>query len=225
MEQLNKINEYLLSQSAVIGFQELLIKLILVTLLSLLTAHSYVKFSSQITPSIKYYSYIPILAIVVTVIIAVVKGSLALSLGLVGALSIVRFRTAVKEPNELLVFFISIAIGISVGANQYKVAVLSTFFIFAFYFISYKLKTKRNIDEFTIISIIINEKCDLSLFINDIKKIINSSFLIRTINSKQEILEIHLEVSPISVDEINNLQVYIKDNYKDSELKIIPKVL
>lgn len=225
MEQLKNINEYLLSQSAVIGFQELLIKLILVTFLSLLIAHSYIKFSSQITPSKKYYSYIPVLAIVVSVIIAVVKGSLALSLGLVGALSIVRFRTAIKEPNELLIFFIAIAIGISVGANQYKVAVLSTFFIFIFYFISYKLKDKKNMDEFTIISIIINEKCDLTLFINDIKKIINSSFLVRAINSKKEILEMHLEVSPMSVDEISYLQIYIKENYKNSELKIIPKIL
>ena len=165
------------------------------------------------------------LAIVVSIIIAVVKGSLALSLGLVGALSIVRFRTAIKEPNELLVFFIAIAIGISVGANQYKVAVLSTFFIFLFYFISYKLKIKRKIDEFTIISIMINQKCDLSFFVNDIKEIINSSFLIRSINSNKKTLEIHLEISPISLDEISNLQSYVKKNYENSELKIIPKIL
>jgi len=225
MEQLNNINEYLLSQSAVIGFQELLIKLILATFLTLLIAHGYVKFSSQITPSKKYYSYVPILAIVVSIIIAVVKGSLALSLGLVGALSIVRFRTAVKEPNELLVFFTSIAIGISIGANQYKVAILSAFFIFIFYFISYKLKSKKNIDELSIISITVNEKCDFSLLINDIKNIVNSSFLIRVINSKKESVEIHLEISSISIAEIDNLQTYTREKYKNSELKIIPKIL
>ena len=45
-------------------------------------------------------------------IITVVKTSLALSLGLVGALSIVRFRSAIKDPEELLYLFFSIAIGI-----------------------------------------------------------------------------------------------------------------
>jgi uncharacterized membrane protein YhiD involved in acid resistance len=51
-------------------------------------------------------------------VISIVKSSLALSLGLVGALSIVRFRTAIKEPEELIFLFIAIAIGLGVGADQ-----------------------------------------------------------------------------------------------------------
>ncbi|GMN07849.1 DUF4956 domain-containing protein [Croceitalea sp. MTPC5] len=52
------------------------------------------------------------------IIISIVKSSLALSLGLVGALSIVRFRTAIKEPEELGYFFIAISIGLGLGASQ-----------------------------------------------------------------------------------------------------------
>ena len=51
-------------------------------------------------------------------IITVIKSSIALSLGLVGALSIVRFRTPIKEPEELLYIFVGIAIGLGLGANQ-----------------------------------------------------------------------------------------------------------
>lgn len=51
-------------------------------------------------------------------VISVVRSSLALSLGLVGALSIVRFRTAVKEPEELSYLFMVIAIGLGMGASQ-----------------------------------------------------------------------------------------------------------
>ena len=47
-----------------------------------------------------------------------VKSSLALSLGLVGALSIVRFRTPIKEPEELAYLFIAIAMGLGLGADQ-----------------------------------------------------------------------------------------------------------
>lgn len=51
-------------------------------------------------------------------IISVVKVSLALSLGLVGALSIIRFRTPIKEPEELAYLFLAIAIGVGFGADR-----------------------------------------------------------------------------------------------------------
>jgi len=51
-------------------------------------------------------------------IITIIKSSIALSLGLVGALSIVRFRTPIKEPEELLYLFVAIAVGLGLGANQ-----------------------------------------------------------------------------------------------------------
>jgi hypothetical protein len=65
-------------------------------------------------------------------VISVVKASLALSLGLVGALSIVRFRTAVKEPEELLYLFIAIAIGIGLGAEQRLSTVIAICILMAF---------------------------------------------------------------------------------------------
>lgn len=58
-------------------------------------------------------------------IISVVKASLALSLGLVGALSIVRFRTAIKEPEELGYLFLTIAIGLGFGADQWLITTVA----------------------------------------------------------------------------------------------------
>ena len=58
------------------------------------------------------------------VVITIVKSSLALSLGLVGALSLVRFRTAIKEPEELSYIFLCIAIGLGLGANQRRIITL-----------------------------------------------------------------------------------------------------
>lgn len=63
-------------------------------------------------------SIIPILSAVVFLVIVVVKSSLALSLGLVGALSIVRFRTPIKEPEELVYLFLAIALGLGYGAGH-----------------------------------------------------------------------------------------------------------
>ncbi len=59
----------------------------------------------------------PLLVVITTAVIAVVKSSLALSLGLVGALSIVRFRSAIKEPEELVYLFLCVAVGLALGAE------------------------------------------------------------------------------------------------------------
>jgi hypothetical protein len=61
------------------------------------------------------------LTITTMFVIAVVKSSLALSLGLVGALSIVRFRTAIREPEELIYLFVCIGLGLGFGAKQWMI--------------------------------------------------------------------------------------------------------
>ena len=68
---------------------------------------------------------LPAICLTTLLVITVVKSSLALSLGLVGALSIVRFRTPIKEPEELAYIFLSIAIGLSLGADQREVAAIT----------------------------------------------------------------------------------------------------
>ena len=65
----------------------------------------------------------PLLTIVTVGVIATIKSSLALSLGMVGALSIVRFRTAIRKPQELVYLFLCIAIGLALGAEYVLLAV------------------------------------------------------------------------------------------------------
>ena len=65
----------------------------------------------------------PLLTLVTIGVIVVVKSSMALSLGLLGALSIVRFRSTIKEPEELAYLFLCIAVGLALGADQPLLAV------------------------------------------------------------------------------------------------------
>ena len=65
-----------------------------------------------------------VLPIITAGIILAMQSNLVISLGMVGALSIVRFRTAVKEPKDLLFLFWSIGIGIILGARNYELALL-----------------------------------------------------------------------------------------------------
>lgn len=75
-------------------------------------------------------NFIPV-TLAVVLIISIIKSSLALSLGLVGALSIVRFRTPIKDPEELAYLFICIAVGIGLGAAQFDVTLPSFVLIMA----------------------------------------------------------------------------------------------
>jgi uncharacterized membrane protein YhiD involved in acid resistance len=67
----------------------------------------------------------PLLMLTVILIITVVKASLALALGLVGALSIVRFRTPIKEPEELVYLFLNIGVAVALGAGQTLAAIVA----------------------------------------------------------------------------------------------------
>jgi len=87
----------------------------------------YKKFGTVIANRDELAKIFPFIALTTLVIITIVKSSLALSLGLVGALSIVRFRTPIKEPEELAYLFICIAIGVGLGANQTIITVLGFF--------------------------------------------------------------------------------------------------
>ncbi len=70
------------------------------------------------------------LTMVTTLIMNVIGNNIALSLGMVGALSIVRFRTAVKDPRDTAYIFWCIAVGISCGVSYYIMAAIGTGMIF-----------------------------------------------------------------------------------------------
>ena len=69
------------------------------------------------------------LSLVTTLVIMAVTSNVVLSLGMVGALSIVRFRTAIKEPMEIVFLFWSIAVGIVIGAGMIPLAVIGSILI------------------------------------------------------------------------------------------------
>ena len=94
-----------------------LYKLLTAAGLAWLVAVFYVRFGTSLADRRTLARQFLLLALTTLLIIHVVKTSIALSLGLVGALSLIRFRTAIKEPEELGYLFLSVAIGLAVGAG------------------------------------------------------------------------------------------------------------
>lgn len=66
------------------------------------------------------------IAMVVTMVIMIISGNLILSLGMVGALSIVRFRTPIKDPVDLVFIFWAIAIGIGNGVSYFSITIIGS---------------------------------------------------------------------------------------------------
>ncbi len=108
------------------GLLSFLFQLILTAVLSLLVSYTYVRFGNVLSNRKALAKTFVLVAVTTMMIITIVKSSLALSLGLVGALSIIRFRTAIKEPEELAFFFMVIGIGLGVGAGQVLLTVIGT---------------------------------------------------------------------------------------------------
>jgi hypothetical protein len=78
----------------------------------------YVRFAQVLGNKQKLARVFVWVSVTTLLIISVVKVSLALSLGLIGALSIIRFRTPIKEPEELAYLFLAIAVGVGFGADR-----------------------------------------------------------------------------------------------------------
>ena len=137
--------EFLLSQNIQIDTNNFFLNLFLAIVLSFLIQITYNK-TAQTLSSVKNFSNsFIILGLTTTIIITIVKSSLALSLGLVGALSIVRFRAAIKEPEELVYLFLIITTGLGCGSGQLKITIVgivfSLFIIFCINLTSYLCAT------------------------------------------------------------------------------------
>jgi len=107
-----------LSGGAPLSLSSLVTNLMIGALLALALRWHFRRFGSTLSNREEFDQVFPFVLLTTVLIITVVKSSLALSLGLVGALSIVRFRTPIKEPEELAYLFVAIAIGLGLGANQ-----------------------------------------------------------------------------------------------------------
>ena len=70
-----------------------------------------------------------LITLVTTMVIMVISGNLVLSLGMVGALSIVRFRGAIKEPLDIVYLFWAVGVGIANGVAYFSVSIVSCLFI------------------------------------------------------------------------------------------------
>ena len=223
------LENFFLNSNIEIDFGNFFIALLLSLVLSYLVKLTYLKVGRALNDK-DYFSdtFIP-LAIITTLVITVIKFSLALSLGLVGALSIVRFRAAIKEPEELVYLFFVIAIGLANGANQFLLSSFATIIIIIFLFIRNIIKGKSvNNGSFSTdsnilnINIFDNKKTNVDDLINKLKSNFkylklksanieknNSNYVFWYESNDQDLEMLIKKISNLSDDNVN-ISIYSK---------------
>ncbi len=121
LESTGDLRQFLAQTSPTVPVWQFVLAFLATAVLCYLLAVVYRRFGHSLSNRGSFARNFVMIGTTTMLIISIVKSSLALSLGLVGALSIVRFRTAIKEPEELGYLFMTIAIGLGFGANQWLI--------------------------------------------------------------------------------------------------------
>ena len=197
--------------------------LILAGFLSFIIQITYLKFSTSLSNKFDFSKNFIILGITTALVITIVKSSLALSLGLVGALSIVRFRAAIKEPEELVYLFLIIATGLGCGAGQLKITLIGILFailiiiIFSIYWKKRKISDEETLNS----SIIFNRRISDKEIDEIIKKINPMCLQIRfiSLSSTENQTTLNLDLKPKNFKNIGEITETVKKF--DSKVKIM----
>ena len=213
--------DFFLNKSIQIDLNGFVVSLLCSVVLSLLIQVFYIKFSSTLSNRMNFSKNFVLLGATTCIIIVIVKNSLALSLGLVGALSIVRFRAAIKEPEELVYLFLVITVGLGCGAGQIKVIIagisISLLVIFAYYLFLSRKKIEHS--EIINLGIIIEEDVnhnDITEIINELK-FISDELIFVSMSKSKTTTNINLDIRPKEFNEIMKITEVIKKKFKDSK--------
>lgn len=111
-----------LEQSGNLSFQDMILHILVAALLSVVIYVSYAYTHSGTAYSKKFNVSLMTLTVLTATVMTVIGNNVALSLGMVGALSVVRFRTAIKDSRDTVYIFWTIVVGICCGVGDYVVA-------------------------------------------------------------------------------------------------------
>ena len=180
--------------------------ILLCAILLYLLSRVYEHYGQSISNRSQLAKVLMIVGLTTFIIISIVKSSLALSLGLVGALSIVRFRTAIKEPEELGYFFMAIAIGLGMGANQLLPTVIGFIILMGIVILQHKGST------YTVTqNLLINLECEpqqKTAVIKKISDIVNATanqLEVKRIKHQDTVVSINFMLKVDSLEDLNKI--------------------
>jgi len=217
------LQDFITTQSVQVPVLSFVINLIVAAGLAFILSIIYTKFGSSISNRKLFARNFMMITMTTMLVISIVKASLALSLGLVGALSIVRFRAAIKEPEELAYLFLSIAIGLGLGADQTIITMVAFAVITGIIWIKHtSRKTEENHNLYLTVTSHNPHKTELSEIVEALKKHC-SNVSLKRFDETKEVLEASFVVGFDDFQQLNqskaglqNLNESIKITFLDN---------
>ncbi len=219
---LNTFDTNLVIQIDLLNF---IINLLIVIILSYVVQLTYNKTSRTLSNEKNFSKNFILLGLTTAIVITIVKSSLALSLGLVGALSIVRFRAAIKEPEELVYLFLIIAIGLGCGAGQVKITIAGTIIAIITILILYlrnKKSQKLGLETFNV-SLVTPQKINSSELkgVVDVMSQHSNKCELVSISSSQDNSSINLIVNISDFESITKLNQEINKKFPNLDFVLV----
>lgn len=175
-------------------------------LISIFIIFVYKKTYSGVLYSKTFSLCLLMLSMVTALIIRTVNANLSLSLGMVGALSIVRFRTAVKEPIDTGFMFWGISAGIMAGAGLYLIAIVASILLGVLYFIGYLFGFKLKSKYLLVLKYDSNNESEVNILLKSLPK-----HKLKTKTSAKKVTEVTYEV------EVKNEDTKFMNNFFNDE--------
>lgn len=191
----------LINSSGDLHFQDIVMRIGFSMLMGLVIYISYKYTHTETVYSEKFNVTLVTLTILTTMVMTVIGNNIALSLGMVGALSIIRFRTSIKDSRDTIYIFWTIIIGITAGVGDFMVATIGSTAVFLMLFLFGQVKSEDRI------LIIIKGS---RLLEQDIRRAIFDYFpkapMLKVKNSSHESIELIYEVNKRMLDKAEKIE-------------------
>ncbi|MDD2634994.1 MAG: DUF4956 domain-containing protein [Bacteroidales bacterium] len=200
MNNYENILQYFNFEPQEIDINLFLINAAMTIVLSIILELTYRRCANSLSNKSQFsYNFI-MLSLTTMLIITLVGSSVALSLGLVGALSIVRYRAAIKEPEELTYLFLAIATGLGMGANQPVVTVIAFIILIAVIWVRHFIKPMNRLNAY---NLVINMQKPANGDMEKIVGIVNLKFkrpVVRRFDQSKDNLDLAFRVKVKDID-------------------------
>ena len=190
--------------------------------LGLFIKYTYEKYSLSVTNKKLTSNLFPMFGMSIFVIVVTIKSSIVLSLGLVGALSIIRLRTAIKDAEQLIYFLIITAISVALAAYAYIFAIVLSFAIYIYTRNRYGKEFKDSLyqNESLIFRFKNFKEEDLNDFLNFLKEE-NMNILIQSFRKLEDETNIHIKVNNMNDSFLKKLYDYSDKNKNLKEMQFL----
>jgi len=202
--------------------QTLILALILILSTSLVSLVYYYT-GNSLSNRGRLAAILPLMSVTTMLIISIIQSSLALSLGLVGALSIVRFRSAIKDPEELAFIFLAIALGLGFGAGQPIITLIFLAVILLLVLGQAVLRqpfSRVFTDRDSLhLEIVFQKPRSLNQVVEEMQPYCQKITLVRLNQDEQQVMM--FLIKPQSTDALEKLQQLFQTKYKDARFSLL----